>query len=87
MRKELQINLQYVDVLNEWDPFLLANGGYETEIADTIQAIHELDDCEELAQRIQSIYEFSFEKVIPMEKCLKVAKELLVLKANDACSI
>ena len=87
MRKELQINLQYVDVLNEWDPFHLGNGGYETEIADTIQAIHELDDCEELAQRIQSIYEFSFEKVIPMEKCLKVAKELLVRKANDACSI
>lgn len=87
MRKELQINLQYVDVLNEWDPFHLTHGGYETEIADTIQAIHELDNSDELAQKIQSIYEFSFDKVIPMEKCLKVAKELLILKANDACSI
>lgn len=87
MRKELQTNLQYVDVLNEWDPFQLTNGGYDTEIADTVQAIHELDDCEELAKRIQSIYEFSFEKIIPMEECLKVAKELLIIKENDACSI
>jgi hypothetical protein len=87
MRKELQTNLQYVDVLNEWDPFRLTNGGYETEIVDTIQAIHELDDREELAKRIQSIYEFSFEKIISMEECLKVAKELLIIKANDICSI
>ncbi|MEH7076401.1 DUF1871 family protein [Neobacillus drentensis] len=87
MRRELQTNLQYVDVLNEWDPFGLTNGGYDTEIADTIQAIHELDAPDELAKRIQSIYEFSFEKLIPIEKCLKVAKELLMIKENDACSI
>ena len=87
MRKELQANLQYVDVLSEWDPFRLTNGGYDTEIADTIQAIHELDDPDELARRIQRIYEFSFEKVIPIEECLKIASELLVIKANDACSI
>ena len=87
MRKELQANLQYVDVLSEWDPFRLTNGGYDTEIADTIQAIHELDDPDELARRIQSIYEFSFEKVIPIEECLKIASELLVIKANDTCSI
>ncbi|MFB5197767.1 hypothetical protein COJ96_09885 [Bacillus sp. AFS073361] len=87
MRKELQTNLQYVDLLNEWNPFNLTNGGYDTEIADTIQAIYELDDCDELAKRIQSIYDFSFERIIPLEKCLKIAKELLVIKANDACSI
>ncbi|WP_026567926.1 DUF1871 family protein [Bacillus sp. UNC41MFS5] len=87
MRKELQTNLQYVDLLNEWNPFNLNNGGYDTEIADTIQAIHELDDCIELAKRIQSIYDFSFEKMIPLEECLKISKELLVIKAKDACSI
>ncbi|MCM3115139.1 YugE family protein [Neobacillus sp. MER 74] len=87
MRKELQTNLQYVDLLNEWNPFNLTNGGYDTEIADTIQAIYELDDCDELAKRIQSIYDFSFERIIPLEECLKIAKELLVIKANDACSI
>jgi hypothetical protein len=87
MRKEIQTNLQYVDALNEWDPFRLTSGGYDTEIADTIQAIHELDDTTELAKRIQTIYEFSFEKVIPMEECLKVAQELLVIKNNSSCSV
>ncbi|WP_413307625.1 DUF1871 family protein [Bacillus sp. 1P10SD] len=87
MRKELQTNLQYVDALNEWDPFQLNTGGYETEIADTVQAVHELNDSKKLAERIQAIYEFSFEKLIPMESCLKMAEQLLDIKANESCSI
>ncbi|EKN69453.1 hypothetical protein BABA_10346 [Neobacillus bataviensis LMG 21833] len=87
MRKELQTNLQFVDVLNEWDPFHLKNGDYDTEIADTIQAVHELNDPSKLAKRIQAIYEFSFEKIIPMNSCLKVAEELLMIKENESCSL
>jgi Domain of unknown function (DUF1871) len=87
MESEMKTNLQFVDVLNEWDPFELKNGNYDTEIADTIQAIHELDNPEALAARIQSIYEFSFERIIPIEHCLKIAKELLLIKENDSCAI
>ncbi|WHZ02192.1 DUF1871 family protein [Neobacillus sp. YX16] len=87
MESEMKTNLQFVDVLNEWDPFKLSNGNYDTEIADTIQAIHELDNPEALAERIQSIYEFSFESIIPMEQCLKIANELMVIKDNDSCTI
>ncbi|MFF2446772.1 DUF1871 family protein [Neobacillus sp. NPDC058068] len=87
MRKEIQTNLQYVDVLNEWDPFQLKNGSYETEIADVIQALHELNDCPKLAKRIQTIYEFSFEKLIPLHDCVKIAAELLAIKENETCSI
>ncbi len=83
----MKTNLQFVDLLNEWDPFELKNGNYDTEIADTIQAIHELEQPEKLAERIQSIYEFSFERVIPIDKCLKIAKELLAIKDNDSCAI
>jgi hypothetical protein len=83
----MKTNLQFVDLLNEWDPFELKNGNYDTDIADTIQAIHELDHPEKLAERIQSIYEFSFERVIPIDKCLKIAKELLAIKDNDSCAI
>ena len=68
MESEMKTNLQYVDVLNEWDPFQLKNSHYDTEIADVIQAIHELDNPEGLAARIQTIYEFSFEKTIPMNQ-------------------
>jgi hypothetical protein len=87
MRKEIQTNLQFVDALNVWNPFDLKNGNYDTEIADTIQAVHELNDPSKLAERIQSIYEFSFEKVIPIDQCLRMATELLTIKANQSCSI
>ncbi|MEH7334144.1 DUF1871 family protein [Neobacillus drentensis] len=87
MRKEIETNLKFVDLLNEWDPFQLKNGTYETEIADVIAAVHELDHPLTLAKRIQTIYEFSFEKLIPLESCLKVAGELLDIKANDSCSL
>jgi hypothetical protein len=87
MENLMRTNLQFVDLLNEWDPFQLENGSYETEIADTIQAIHELDEPDMLAKRIQSIYEFSFEKIIPLESCLKIAIELLLIKQSISCSI
>ncbi|MDQ0975317.1 hypothetical protein QFZ31_005195 [Neobacillus niacini] len=87
MESEMKTNLQFVDVLNEWDPFKLKNGDYDTEIADTIQAIHELVNPEELAARIQSIYEFSFEEIIPLEQCIKIANQLLLIKDNDSCTI
>ena len=87
MESEMRTNLQFVDVLNEWDPFKLKNGNYDTEIADTIQAIHELDNAEALAARIQSIYEFSFESIIPIQQCLKIANELLLIKDNDSCTL
>lgn len=87
MRKDVQTNLKLVDLLNEWDPFQINNGSYETEIADVLQAVHEINEPSKLARRIQSIYEFSFEKIIPLESCLKLAEELIFIKTNDACSI
>ncbi|MGG1399894.1 DUF1871 family protein [Bacillus salipaludis] len=84
---QLQTNLKFVDLLNEWDPFQLKEGNYDTEIADTIQAIHELENLSELAEKIQSIYEFSFEQVIPINLCLEIAEKLLLIKNNDSCSI
>jgi hypothetical protein len=86
-KSQFSTNLKFVDTLNEWDPFHLTSGSYDTEIADTIQAVHELDDQTLLAKKIQSIYEFSFEKVIPLESCLQVARELLEIKNNDTCSL
>jgi Domain of unknown function (DUF1871) len=87
MESRMKTNLQYVDLLNEWDPLQLKNGSYDTEIADIIQALHELNDAEMLAKRIQSIYEFSFEKNIPINECLKIALQLLMIKEEESCSI
>jgi len=87
MRKEVRINLQYVDVLNQWNPFQLENGDYDPEIADIIQTVHELDDPLKLAKRIQAIYEFSFEKIISIEECRRIATDLLMIKSNQSCSL
>ncbi|MED3563236.1 DUF1871 family protein [Bacillus xiapuensis] len=84
---QLQTNLKFVDLLNQWNPFQLEEGSYDTEIADTIQAIHELNHPASLAEKIQSIYEFSFEQIIPIDSCLEMAEKLLSIKNNDSCTI
>ncbi|MBM7586258.1 hypothetical protein JOC86_002800 [Bacillus pakistanensis] len=73
--------------LQEWDPFSIGKEGYDTEIADSIAAVHRMDHPNELAKKIQEIYEFSFEEWIPMESCLKVAYKLIEIKNTGSCSL
>ncbi|MBU8880745.1 YugE family protein [Bacillus sp. FJAT-29790] len=82
-----EMNLQLVYMLNEWDPFGIGPGNYDTEIADIVQAIHGLDDQEKLARKIQAIYEFSFEELIPLETCKEIAGKLLAIKDSGACAL
>jgi len=82
-----EMNLAFVRTLDEWDPFQLGEGNYDTEIADCIQAVHDLEDNKELAVKIRAIYEFSFEQWIPMADCEKMAERLLEIKNSGACSI
>lgn len=82
-----QINLHFVDLINNWDPFDIGSGHYDPEIADIVQAVHALDNEEILARKIQAIFEFSFEEIIPLEKCSKIANELLNIKNNGICTL
>lgn len=82
-----EVNLELVKLLNEWDSFKLGEGNYDTEIADCVYAVHELDNREELAAEIQKIYEFSFEEFIPMDECLSISTKLLLTKDNGSCSL
>ena len=82
-----QMNLALVAVLQEWDPFKIGWDLYEPEIADTVVAIRDIDDPKVLAEKIKSIYEFSFDESVQMEKCLEVAKKLLIIKNDASCSI
>lgn len=82
-----QMNLLLVDMLNGWDPFAIGAGNYETEIADVIQAVYDFDDLDKIGKSIQSIYEFSFEELLPLEECRKIAGKLLEIKNNSSCSI
>ncbi|CAH0164665.1 DUF1871 family protein [Peribacillus sp. NPDC101481] len=82
-----QMNLALVAVLQEWDPFKIGWDLYEPEIADTVVAIRNIDDPKELAEKIKSIYEFSFDESVQMDKCLEIAQKLLIIKNDASCSI
>ncbi|TKH06948.1 DUF1871 family protein [Peribacillus simplex] len=82
-----QMNLALVAVLQEWDPFKIGWDLYEPEIADTVVAIRDIDDPKELAEKIKSIYEFSFDESVQMDQCLEVAQKLLIIKNEASCSI
>jgi len=82
-----ELNLQLNKILNEWDPFDLGAGEYDPEIADVIFAVHDSEDEHKLAIRIQAIYEYSFEELLPYEGCLLLAKTLLGLKEQGSCQL
>lgn len=83
----LNTNLKLVKLLKEWDPLGYGEEAYDTEIADTIQAVHVFNDEVKLARKIQAIYEFSFEEIIPLTKCKQISSEMLFMKNEDSCSI
>lgn len=82
-----EMNVEFVRLLNEWDPFSIGEGNYDTEIADSLQALHDLDKEEDLANAIQAIYEFSFEEVIPLENCLAISIMLMTVKRSGSCTL
>lgn len=82
------VNVRLMENLLQWDPLGYGVDAYDTECVDVVQAVHELDDISKLAQKIQDIYEFSFEEFIPLSKCKEKAMELMVIKnEEDSCSI
>ncbi|MED4403033.1 DUF1871 family protein [Metabacillus fastidiosus] len=87
MMETQRANIQMVVLLSEWDPFGCGEDHYEPEIVDVIQAVHTIDQAGLLARKIQSIYEFSFEEVIPLVKCEAIAEKLLAIKNEASCEI
>ncbi|PMC40659.1 DUF1871 domain-containing protein [Bacillus sp. UMB0899] len=82
-----QTNLKIMDVLLQWDPLGYGAGHYETEVVDVLQAVHLLEDDRKLARKIQAIFEFSFEEIIPLSECEIMAGKLLLIKNNSSCEL
>lgn len=82
-----QANLQIMIMLQEWDPLGYGVGSYETEAVDVLQAAHQFDNPSKLARKIQSIFEFSFEEVIPLKECENMAVKLLSILNNTTCEL
>lgn len=74
------MNRRAMRILEEWDPFSIGEGLYNTEIADVVTELHILDHPSDLAKQIQKIYGSSFGKWIPLEKCVDISYKLLALK-------
>ena len=82
-----QTNIKLMELLLQWDPLGYGDGSYETEVVDVLQAVHLIDDEVILARKIQAIYEFSFEEIIPLQKCKNLSQQLLLIKNNSSCEI
>lgn len=73
------------ELLKEWDPFQLGVESYDTEAADVVAALQNIDDPTELAKIIQRVYEHSFEEWIPFEKCVSISYKLIAIKFEAKC--
>jgi len=82
-----RMNRTLLNMIQNWDPFGYGSDHHIHESVDVLQAIHEYDEVEPLARKIQAIYEFSFEEIIPLEKCVEIAKQLLKIKNEAQCTI
>ncbi|MGM7684976.1 DUF1871 family protein [Cytobacillus sp. Hm23] len=80
-------NIKLMLKLQSWDPLGYGIGFYETENIDVLQAVHELNDRSVLAKRIQSIYENSFEELIPLSECEIMAQELSQIANTEICDL
>ena len=73
-----------IEVVKNWDPFQMGPEFYETEASDVVNVASVFDDSKYIAKKIQHIYFMSFEEVPALEKCEKLAVELLVIKEGGS---
>lgn len=81
------MNRKAVHILEEWDPFEMGDFTYDTEAADVVAELQHIDDPTVLGKRIQEIYEQSFERWIPIEKCIEISYKLLAVKFEAKCIV
>ena len=83
----LEMNRRAVLILASWDPFQLGTEAYDTETADVVAALQGMDHPSELAKKIQTVYEHSFERWIPLEQCMQIAYKLIAVKFEAKCIV
>lgn len=83
----IEMNRRAVLILASWDPFKLGSEAYDTETADVVAALQGIDHPSDLAKKIQTIYEHSFEKWIPLEQCMQISYKLIAVKFEAKCIV
>ena len=79
------MNREAIELLLQWDPYQLGVESYDTEAADVVAALQNIDDPSQLAKKIQRIYEYSFEEWIPFEECVSISYKLIAIKFEAKC--
>jgi hypothetical protein len=87
MDSTILMNQRAIHILQEWDPFQIGAGQYDTEAADVVAALHSIDDPSQLGKVIQTVYEHSFEQWIPFEDCVSISYKLIAIKFEAKCII
>ncbi|KGR82569.1 DUF1871 family protein [Lysinibacillus odysseyi] len=85
--ENIEMNKKAVAMLAKWDPFKIGEDNYDTETADVVAALQEIDDPSKLGKVIQQVYELSFEQWIPFEDCVEIARKLIAIKYEAKCII
>lgn len=84
--EESQAVREMMKIISKWDPFKYGEEFYETEAVDIVQAVYTKENPQELAESIQDIFEASFEQILPLDNCMKVAERLLIIKDSSSCT-
>lgn len=86
MNETAQVNMALRNELMRFDPYKMGIGFYETEMADTVAAVHQYEEPRALAAAIRRIYEHSFDEPVPGGDPVELAEKLLSVK-NTTCSL
>ncbi|MCY8835657.1 DUF1871 family protein [Bacillus atrophaeus] len=84
--EESQAVREMMKIISKWDPFKYGEEFYETEAVDIVQAVYAKENPQALAESIQEIFETSFEQILPLDNCMKVAEQLLIIKDSSSCT-
>ncbi|MFJ5964745.1 DUF1871 family protein [Bacillus sp. NPDC093026] len=84
--KDSQAVEEMIQIIKTWDPFHYGEDFYETEPADVIGALYDAKDRVTLAKEIQTIYNHSFDQLLPIESCQDIANQLFVIRDRRSCS-
>ncbi|MGM0861198.1 DUF1871 family protein [Bacillus atrophaeus] len=84
--EESQAVREMMKIISKWDPFKYGEEFYETEAVDIVQAVYVKENPQALAESIQDIFEASFEQILPLDNCMKVAEQLLIIKGSSSCT-
>lgn len=82
-----EMNRRAAQLLEEWDPFNLGEGQYDTEIGEVLANFQSIDHPTDLAKSIQMTYESSFARWIPIEKCMDLSYKLFAVKYEAKCTL